>query len=144
MPDPPVKARVQVIEKEESPIEADFPEEPANKDEVRGESRVGGFSEQNVTPAMSDLWADDTHSATSKTKPVVSPKPFVKNKSSNMVTGETFLKDARLIDSSIDKTSAVARHVKSLKKPYNDNEVARLPENANTFQKNRGSEDGAD
>lgn len=48
---------------------------------------------------------------------------------SNLITGETFLKDARQIDQSIEEMNNVEKTVGQLKQPYNDNEMASKPEN---------------
>ena len=74
----------------------------------------GGFAEENVTPHVVDSMWDTTDDRIRKEQA----------KDSNMITGETFLKDARQIDQSIEEMNMVSQTVSGLQKPFNDDEMA--------------------
>lgn len=60
-------------------------------------SRGGGFTEQNVTPLVPDMWADNLTDELPKelTEDLVGGPRQKSQADSNLITGETFLKDAR-------------------------------------------------
>ena len=126
MPDPivPQKDVVdelndEILEDQEANIQGQEEKEEDEKDDIAGaEVRSGGFAEENVTPqVIDDMWATDQDKA----------------KNSNLITGETFLKDARQIDQSIEDMRVVSDTVAGLTKPYNDDEMAIQPENVGVF-----------
>ena len=126
MPDPivPQKDVVdelndEILEDQEANIQGQEEKEEDERDDIAGaEVRSGGFAEENVTPqVIDDMWATDQDKA----------------KNSNLITGETFLKDARQIDQSIEDMRVVSDTVAGLTKPYNDDEMAIQPENVGVF-----------
>lgn len=85
------------------------------------------MAEKNVTPAVADLWADDNDEPSHSQKPETDIHTTQNRE--NCITGETFLKDARQVDQSIENMQAIANSVNLLEKPYNDNEESLKPAN---------------
>ena len=102
---------------------------------MKESSNAGGFTEQNVTP---DLWADFSSNQPRESV----PEPAARGTNNNLITGETFLKDARVMDSSINQMHAMKDTVKQLGRPYNDDEMGQQPENTNVFSTNEDYKEG--
>ena len=99
MPDPPENVPVDEL----AQVQDDDDNNLFNGEDntMKDQSAQGGFTEQNVTP---DLWADFSSNA---------PKlaAGTKGANNNLITGETFLKDARIMDSSINQMNAMKQTV---------------------------------